>query len=107
MLERAVEPGRLGLMTHFASAEDPDAGTTELQIRALYEIADMVDTKRVSLANSAGLLGDWSCHHEGFQSLARPGIMLWHARSSPHRRFFRTSPSGYISFFTDFGQTIV
>ncbi len=77
VLERAVEPGRLGLMTHFASAEDPDAGTTELQIRALYEIADMVGTKRVSLANSAGLLGDWSCHHEGFQSLARPGIMLY------------------------------
>ena len=82
-IERAVEPGRLGLMTHFANADNPDAGTTELQIRALYEVADTVGAKRVSLANSAGLLGDWSCHREDFQSLARPGIMLYGI--SPHR----------------------
>ena len=67
----AVDP-RIGLMTHFARADEPDRSATEAQIDVFRSVgADWSD--ETSLCNSAALLrsetagGDW----------VRPGIMLY------------------------------
>lgn len=64
--------GTIGLMTHFARADEPDAAPTEQQIETFRAIAERYPGE-TSLCNSAGLLGvrgaggDW----------VRPGIMLY------------------------------
>lgn len=64
--------GRIGLMTHFARADEPDPSMTEHQIETFRSLGDGW-AGETSLCNSAALLGsdtaggDW----------VRPGIMLY------------------------------
>lgn len=64
--------GAIGLMTHFARADEPDTGPTQRQIEAFRALA-AGEAGETSLCNSAALLGvtaaggDW----------VRPGVMLY------------------------------
>lgn len=62
------------LMSHFASADEPDKDTTARQIRAFEAATHGLPGPR-SLANSAGLLAWPAARHDW----ARPGIMLYGA----------------------------
>jgi alanine racemase len=71
-LERlALVDDRLGLMTHFARADEPDPSWTDAQIRCFARVARGWPGE-TSLCNSAGLLG-----HEAGGDWVRPGIMLY------------------------------
>lgn len=73
---RLVASGRLrgapGLMTHFACADETDSGSTERQIAAFHAATEGLEGER-SLANSAGLLGDFGAGGD----IVRPGIALY------------------------------
>ncbi|MGM0517668.1 MAG: alanine racemase [Pseudomonadota bacterium] len=62
---------RIGLMTHFARADEPDPSWTNEQIRCFEAVARGWPGE-TSLCNSAGLLG-----HEAGGDWVRPGIMLY------------------------------
>jgi alanine racemase len=66
--------GTVRFMTHFARADEPDAGTTALQIEAFQAALDERTGER-SLANSAAVLA-WPAAHADW---VRPGIMLYGA----------------------------
>jgi alanine racemase len=66
----SVEP--IGLMTHLASADDLNDGTTERQLTIFRESCAGLPGER-TIANSAGLLG-WPQSHA---DLNRPGIALY------------------------------
>lgn len=64
------------LMTHFASADDPDSGTTDLQIKRFKNAIKGLDAE-LSLANSAAITA-WHTRLEfPQQQWIRPGIMLY------------------------------
>ncbi len=65
--------GRLGLMSHLASAEDPDSRATMRQIDTFRGLG--FPAFRRSLANSAGILR-WPAAHADW---VRPGLMLYGA----------------------------
>ena len=67
----AIAP-RIGLMTHFARADEPDRSPTEAQI-AVFDAAASEWGGETSLCNSAALLG---CETAG-GDWVRPGIMLY------------------------------
>ncbi|MFW6379277.1 MAG: alanine racemase [Guyparkeria sp.] len=72
-LERsAAIDGRIGLMTHFARADEPDPAPTQRQIATFRSVAANWDGE-TSLCNSAGLLGS----HAAGGDWVRPGIMLY------------------------------
>lgn len=62
------------LMSHFASADEPQKNTTAEQIRCFDAVASKLDAP-VSLANSAGTMA----HPDARRSWQRPGIMLYGA----------------------------
>jgi alanine racemase len=62
----------LRLMTHFASADEPDSGTTTEQISCFAEAVRGIGAEH-SLANSAAILA-WPDAHADW---VRPGIMLY------------------------------
>lgn len=62
----------LRLMTHFASADEPDSGATTEQIKRFTETVRDIATEH-SLANSAAILA-WPDAHADW---VRPGIMLY------------------------------
>lgn len=72
----------LGLMTHFANADDVSDPTSKQQLQRFLELADHFDGD-VSVANSAALLG-WQAllnapgmwHHTG-ETWIRPGLSLY------------------------------
>lgn len=63
---------RLVLMSHFASAEEPETTTTDAQLSAFEQAAQGLICQR-SLANSAAILARPDAHHD----LVRPGFMLY------------------------------
>lgn len=73
---RAIRPGQaIHLMTHFASADEPDNPVTHAQIACLRNLAQGVPDVQLSLANSAGVMA-WTESHGHW---VRPGIMLYGA----------------------------
>jgi alanine racemase len=62
------------LMSHFASADEPQKSTTAEQISCFDAVASKLDAP-VSLANSAGTMA----HPDARRSWQRPGIMLYGA----------------------------
>ncbi len=60
------------LMTHFASAEEPESEFTRQQIRVFDEVAESMSLEQ-SLANSAAVIG-WPETHRDW---VRPGFMLY------------------------------
>jgi len=64
--------GRVDLMTHFASADDVNASTTDKQLSVFESVAVERDARR-SAANSAGVVA-WPPSHFDW---VRPGIMLY------------------------------
>jgi alanine racemase len=71
-LRGAAGVGEIVHMTHFSSAEEPDASRTERQLASFRE-AHHGSAAAVSLANSAGLIA----HPETRGDWVRPGIMLY------------------------------
>lgn len=71
-LKAAGFKGRIGLLTHFACA-DQDAGFTQQQIDCFDQVAAAVAFDDHSLANSAAIF-DHPASHRG---AVRPGIMLY------------------------------
>ena len=68
--------GPLHAMSHFASADEPDAGTTERQIARFDEVlAALGEAPPASLANSAGVVRAPASHRDW----VRPGLMLYGA----------------------------
>ena len=71
-LQRCKCSGTLRLMTHLATAEEPESAATRRQIETFRSLTDALGVER-SVANSAGLIGspqarvDW----------VRPGLMLY------------------------------
>lgn len=73
---QAICPGQpVNLMTHFASADEPETPYTALQIARFNELATALPDTRLCLANSAGVMA-WSDSHADW---VRPGIMLYGA----------------------------
>lgn len=73
-----------GLMSHLSSADEPDRGFTEAQIRAFEDALEAarergMGTRASSLANSAGTLG----YPEAHFGMIRPGILLYGGSPSP------------------------
>lgn len=68
----------IGLMTHFARADEPDQQATAQQIELFDKVTAGLPGER-SLCNSAGTLG-W---HGARRDWARPGIMLYGADPMP------------------------
>lgn len=71
----------VGLMTHFAEADDPDSGFTETQIRLFRDVIAQLSERgirpeMIHAANSAGLIHFPESHF----SMVRPGIALYGAR---------------------------
>lgn len=64
----------IGLMTHFAEADDPTSNATQQQIQLFNQITANLAGPR-SLANSAGILA-WPSSHANW---VRPGLMLYGA----------------------------
>jgi alanine racemase len=64
--------GTLRLMTHFASADEPDSATTTDQIGRFAEVGRGMTAER-TLANSAAILA-WP---DSYADWVRPGIMLY------------------------------
>lgn len=61
------------LMTHLANADDKQDDTTVKQIDIFYKSIESLPKSKVSVANSAGILG-WPQSHSSYN---RPGIMLY------------------------------
>jgi len=61
------------LMTHFSNADDKHDGKTLKQIEVFYQSIEGLPGSKLSLSNSAGILG-WPQSHA---SWSRPGIMLY------------------------------
>ncbi len=80
---RLMASGRLrgapGLMTHFACADETDPGATRRQIEIFNQVTEGLEGER-SLANSAGLLGDYGAGGD----IVRPGIALYGANPFLH-----------------------
>lgn len=81
---------RLGLLSHFASADELDRATTREQIACFVETIDRFDGD-VSIANSAALLG-WRDELDAFSARAdsgrlwiRPGLSLYGISPFPDR----------------------
>lgn len=73
---QAIRPGQpINLMTHFASADEPETSYTSNQIARLNQLASELPQVRLCLANSAGVMA-WSDSHADW---VRPGIMLYGA----------------------------
>jgi alanine racemase len=70
--------GRVGLITHLASADDRDDPLTEAQLHAFRAAVAGIEGEH-SIANSAGILG-WPATHGNW---VRPGIMLFGASPFP------------------------
>lgn len=71
-LRRLPAIAEIGLMSHFANADQRDDDSTRRQIRTFLELSRAHKPQR-SLANSAGILG-WPESHLDW---VRPGIMLY------------------------------
>jgi len=63
----------ISLMTHLANADNIDHPSNNKQIDSIKSISQPFDFKRLSIANSAGLINFSSSHAD----LVRPGIMLY------------------------------
>ncbi|WP_028671494.1 alanine racemase [Saccharospirillum impatiens] len=73
---QAIQPGQaVNLMTHFASADQPETSYTALQIDRFNQLAQAVPGVQLCLANSAGVMA-WPDSHADW---VRPGIMLYGA----------------------------
>lgn len=73
---RAIHPGQpINLMTHFASADEPQTPNTSVQIARFNQLAQALPDARLCLANSAGVMA-WPESHGDW---IRPGIMLYGA----------------------------
>lgn len=77
-LQNCANVGTVGLLTHFAAADDRESSQTERQIacfQALHQQLQAMTAKRVptSVCNSAGILA-WPSVHGDW---VRPGIMLY------------------------------
>lgn len=73
---RAIRPGQpVNLMTHFASADEPQIPNTSVQIAVFNQLAQTLPDARLCLANSAGVMA-WPESHGDW---VRPGIMLYGA----------------------------
>ncbi len=73
-----------GLVSHLSSADEPDRGFTESQIRTFEDALEAarekgMDAGASSLANSAGTLG----YPEAHFGMIRPGILLYGGSPSP------------------------
>ena len=64
--------GRIGLMTHLASADDPGSEQTAAQLASFAQATKEISGER-SIANSAGLIG-WP---RARVDMVRPGVMLY------------------------------
>ena len=79
-----------GVMTHFATADNPNAGYLQSQHQAFRHLVDQLKQRGISVrfvhcANSAATM-----HHEATHAdMVRPGIVLYgaHASSTPHARW--------------------
>ncbi len=75
----------VGLMTHFACADEIDRSKTEQQLAlfrsALDSLGSSVEGLQISAANSAGLIA----HQEAHFDQVRPGIMLYGSSPFDHR----------------------
>ncbi|HXH02104.1 MAG TPA: alanine racemase [Candidatus Competibacteraceae bacterium] len=71
-LQAAASVAEVRLMSHFASADDPDDPQTAAQLEVWRAALDGIPGAR-SLANSAGVLAWPSAHHDW----VRPGVMLY------------------------------
>lgn len=69
----ALSDHPVGLMTHFAAADDLDPSATQAQLEAFGRAEQGVKNAPASLANSAAILG-WPASHRDW---VRPGIMLY------------------------------
>lgn len=85
-LEMAREAGVeiAGILTHFASADDPDKSYTEHQVKVFRKAADEIRERGIAVprrhaANSAILLDGFQAYFE----MVRPGIMLYGSYPSP------------------------
>ncbi len=74
-VRRLPTVGRLGYMTHFACADEPDSPNTVAQAKQFSEQLAPLPDGDTSLANSAGVLL-WPGHQGNW---VRPGIMLYGA----------------------------
>lgn len=76
-IRAATVTGRIGLVTHFACADEPDSPLTDLQIRRFRAVQALLapggEPLLTSLCNSAGILA-WPAAHGDW---VRPGIMLY------------------------------
>ena len=72
LAEAPAVAGTPRLMTHFASADEPDNPQTAAQVEAFAAATSGIDAER-SLANSGGVL-NWPASHADW---IRPGIMLY------------------------------
>ncbi|WP_394170395.1 alanine racemase [Saccharospirillum alexandrii] len=70
---RPMQP--VNLMTHFSSADEPEAPYTAMQIARFNELARALPGTHLCLANSAGVMA-WPESHADW---VRPGIMLYGA----------------------------
>lgn len=73
-LSRCPNVGKIVMMTHFSSADDPDTFVTNQQVRT-FENHTRQLSPQCALSNSAGILG----RAKDKQHYVRPGIMLYGA----------------------------
>lgn len=66
---------RLGLLSHFANADQPEHPLNRLQLQRFQEVANLCMPKQLSLANSAAIVSNPNAHFD----LNRAGIMLYGA----------------------------
>ena len=71
----ALSDQPVGLLSHFAAADEADPRITEAQIAAFQRAEQSIDNAPASLANSAAILA-WPQSHRDW---VRPGIMLYGA----------------------------
>lgn len=71
----AISDQPVGLLSHFASADEADPAATEAQLAIFEQCERQVGAAPASLANSAGILA-WPNSHRDW---VRPGIMLYGA----------------------------
>lgn len=80
-LRARVEP--LGLMSHFACADDRADDFTTVQLRAVQAVAKSVGAARLSTHNSAAILNHVQV--SGEENWLRPGVMLYGLSPLPDR----------------------
>lgn len=77
-ISRVANSGRPpGLMSHFASADEPTNPSVAAQLQCFNVVAQALDARVFSIANSAATLSLPECFTSRGEHWARPGLMLY------------------------------